>query len=95
MLVSGMFAAFLVPLSDTASDGQTPAGMAGLRHKQRHKQQHNGRRPPVARPGDPPSQGGCGKGQRRKRAEIACERLLPRSRVETRRKPGEPHKPSP
>ena len=40
MLVSGRFAAFLVCLSDTARDGQTPAGMAGLRHKQRHKQRH-------------------------------------------------------
>ncbi len=37
MLVSGRFAAFLVCLTDTARDGQTPAGMAGLRHKQRHK----------------------------------------------------------
>ena len=37
MLVSGMFTAFLVCLSDTARDGPTPAGMAGLRHKQRHR----------------------------------------------------------
>lgn len=31
------FTAFLVCLSDTAGDGHTPAGTAGLRHKLRHK----------------------------------------------------------
>lgn len=37
MRVSRMFTAFCVCLSDTASTGPTPAGIAGLRHKQRHK----------------------------------------------------------
>ena len=37
MRVSRTFTAFCVCLSDTASTGSTPAGMAGLRHKQRHK----------------------------------------------------------
>lgn len=38
MRILGIFAAFLVCLSDTASTGPTPAGMAGLRHKRRHTQ---------------------------------------------------------
>jgi len=37
MLVSRMFIAFLVYLSDTTRDGSTRAGTAGLRHKYRHK----------------------------------------------------------
>lgn len=37
MRVSDMFAAFCVYVSDTARNGPTRAGMAGLRHKARHK----------------------------------------------------------
>jgi len=37
MRVWRTFTAFLVCLSDTPVDGHTPAGMAGLRHKLRHK----------------------------------------------------------
>jgi hypothetical protein len=37
MRVSRTLTALLACLSDTASNGQTPAGMAGLRHNQRHK----------------------------------------------------------
>lgn len=38
MLLSCSFTAFWVGLSDTAGDGPIQAGMAGLRHKPRHKQ---------------------------------------------------------
>ena len=37
MRISRTFTAFCVCLSDTARDGPAPEGMAGLRHKQRHK----------------------------------------------------------
>jgi hypothetical protein len=37
MRVSRRFTAFCVSLSDTTRDAPTPAGIAGLRHKQRHK----------------------------------------------------------
>jgi hypothetical protein len=47
MRVPRMFAAFLVYLSETASTGPTPAGMAGLRHKQRHKTTQGSGPPPV------------------------------------------------
>jgi len=43
MRVRCIFTDFLVCLSDTASDGPTPVGMAKLRHKQRHKRTHGPR----------------------------------------------------
>ena len=37
MRISRTFTAFCECLSDTAGNGPTPAGMTGLRHKQRHR----------------------------------------------------------
>jgi hypothetical protein len=47
MQVSGMSTAFCVCLSDTAGNGPTPAGIAGLRHKPRHKTTQGNGPPPV------------------------------------------------
>lgn len=56
MRVSGMSTAFCVYPSNTAGIGPTPAGTAGLRHKQRHKTTHGSGPPPVpsARIAKPP-----------------------------------------
>jgi hypothetical protein len=64
MLVSRMFTAFCVSLSDTIRHGPAPEGMAGLRHKQRHKNDTGHWTPygsiPTARraPGAPAREGG-------------------------------------
>lgn len=65
MRVSRRFTAFCVSLSDTTRHGPAPEGMAGLRHKQRHKTTQGSGPPmvPSSRIAEPPV---------RQRGKAAC-----------------------